>query len=524
MTLPVPFLPGIDSILIRPEYFEAADATLNFSEHVMKPPSKPVADVDDETALEEPFKSPSWTALKKLFERVKTTDSVRSGFILTGHPGIGKTLCLYFLLCLRLLAGRPTLFQHTADCVFRYRSTGVTQINFSDHPSLYNLPDGTWILVDSNRQVKDVHKCLMESKGFIVQASLPRVERMKWRSKGCVSTFIMRPWSLAELIVGQTCIEGQLRSSEAEIESFGRKYQPSARLVYTQSRRASAYEEELVTAVACLTLTILQDVIRSTRGLHFPEEDNVSHRILLVKPGATRGVAAASVPTAHLVRTVMDRLPLQQSEDRDQLYKLCLSDWHIRAAAQTAFAHDMLSQGGVWEVWPMTRDLSQTLCHWRSDPSDRLAENASYLRLGDRDDRQYVDIQKSTKRPSRGNIAPFSVTIYPSDYNRDLVGERTYSRLQSSSAAMFDSFMYDRSSETATVFEVTDRNPHDVKAQGLRWLRGHGVKRFRYIAITTHGTPVDFIVQPDEAEKDPINIDAMTTEVWVLSVKSLKQE
>ena len=66
-----------------------------------------------------------------------------------------------------------------------------------------------------------------------------------------------------------------------------------------------------------------------------------------------------------------------------------------------------------------------------------------------------------------------------------------YYRPSSHFQETFDAFIYESDSKTATVLQVTTGKAHSVKKGGVEWLQGLGVKRFRYIAVSTPNTPLD---------------------------------
>lgn len=71
---------------------------------------------------------------------------------------IGKTVWLYFVLYLRLLAGKPAQWQDNCkQSAYIYTELGVEMICLDPSPSLRKGSEGVWFLVDSNPELKDVH-------------------------------------------------------------------------------------------------------------------------------------------------------------------------------------------------------------------------------------------------------------------------------------------------------------------------------------------------------------------------------
>ena len=54
-----------------------------------------------------------------------------------------------------------------------------------------------------------------------------------------------------------------------------------------------------------------------------------------------------------------------------------------------------------------------------------------------------------------------------------------------------DSFIYEASSKTATIFQATVLKKHSVKQGGIEWLQGLGVETFRFIVVTAPEMPLD---------------------------------
>ncbi|KAI0050653.1 hypothetical protein FA95DRAFT_547110 [Auriscalpium vulgare] len=306
LTLPARVAPGLKSILIRPEYVLAMEMALDdCGINYPKPKIPPVTQVDDATALDEPLTSPTWAALEALYERVKHNKYRQGSLVLTGHPGIGKTLWGYFALALRLLAGLPTLWKDNNKSFYIHDSRGVTKFDNSISYDLWKLPRGVWFLVGPNA---DVDMTLSQSGGYIVHMASPRrVDSTRWADKVWQSTLSCGRgrWQNSS----QTCREEELRFPEVEIEVFARKFMPSAGIVFEQVPRAHAYERELCRDIESLTLTSFKDAVVNAR-LAMTLSDDLLASVLLVKPGKVRYLGTACIPTAHLDRLLRAQISL----------------------------------------------------------------------------------------------------------------------------------------------------------------------------------------------------------------------
>ncbi|KAI9464223.1 hypothetical protein HD554DRAFT_2282124 [Boletus coccyginus] len=105
----------------------------------------------------------------------------KPGIIVTGMPGIGKSLLLEFILHLRNLAGLPTLFVLDNRRVDLFASDGVFRCEGRIDRS--ELPPSVWALVDSNTDLIGVSEWVRSLGCFIVQAASPWPDRLHWALK-----------------------------------------------------------------------------------------------------------------------------------------------------------------------------------------------------------------------------------------------------------------------------------------------------------------------------------------------------
>lgn len=84
---------------------------------------------------------------------------------------------------------------------------------------------------------------------------------------------------------------------------------------------------------------------------------------------------------------------------------------------------------------------------------------------------------------------------------------------------MFDAFVYESASNTATIFQVTTARTHAVKEGAIKWLLELGVEGFRYIAVTTPNTSID-LAFPNEWNT---SAGPSISEKYLLTVDSLPE-
>ena len=116
------------------------------------------------------------------------------------------------MLILRVHAGLPTMYQFDLDHVYLFNDKGVFEFNCRSNgqpPDMFEirrrttLPTETWALIDSNQSLVGVPPAY-QTNYIVVQAALPRSERIAWKDKvnRSVGLYIMQPWTITELLHG----------------------------------------------------------------------------------------------------------------------------------------------------------------------------------------------------------------------------------------------------------------------------------------------------------------------------------
>ncbi|KAI0290640.1 hypothetical protein B0F90DRAFT_1784429 [Multifurca ochricompacta] len=167
------------------------------------------------------------------FEEIKGKSRTRrknniGGIVITGHPGLGKTCFLLYLLFYCLSDGRPTALQIVPECFVLFTDSGPEVYS---HVSI-KLPDETLALADSNAENPlPCHSFLRASKkhdAFIVQTSSPDQRRYKaWSKEYHAPIYVMDCFTLTELVV-----LGMIHGfSVPLIKDHCKKWGPSARIM-----------------------------------------------------------------------------------------------------------------------------------------------------------------------------------------------------------------------------------------------------------------------------------------------------
>ncbi|SJL04070.1 uncharacterized protein ARMOST_07428 [Armillaria ostoyae] len=166
-------------------------------------------------------------------------------FVVTGHPGIGKTLFIYYLLILRLICGLPTAFHiGQTNYFYFFDSSGVYDINLSlSSGSLRKFfPKGTWALVDgviSSLEGQGNIFSSPRSPFFVVHACPPQHCHLNYINRKIGSeTYYMLPFSWKELMLCRHLLRRPEVPTENDTSRWYDRFGPSARACYNQSTDA----------------------------------------------------------------------------------------------------------------------------------------------------------------------------------------------------------------------------------------------------------------------------------------------
>ncbi|KIM89450.1 hypothetical protein PILCRDRAFT_2664 [Piloderma croceum F 1598] len=182
-------------ILIRDDHRQALDDICNFATNKALP--LPLHDFSRD--FEKPF--------------LDKQSSMIGAVMLLEHPGIGKSLWQLFVLVLRILAGRPTIYHFEPEICYVFDADGLYEVNFGTIGGLQSLgrwqfnkavSPQYWCLGNSSQTVRDVPPFLASLRVFLVQSTSPHIERIEWRKKYdyVAIPYLMKNWSLSELIMG----------------------------------------------------------------------------------------------------------------------------------------------------------------------------------------------------------------------------------------------------------------------------------------------------------------------------------
>ena len=445
-------------------------------------------------------------------------------------------MLLYVLLVLRLQAQLPTIYQSRASHLYYFADDGVYLIKLI--PSLIStnfksqFHKSTWCLIDSNQSLDVVPVFIQDQDLFIVQASSPRPHCYAWIDKatGPVYWYFMKPWTFPELLVGYvtyllisepfvTPLSRMLQRkvcSEAQIEFFATRYGTSPRLVYANASRLSGYETSLLRKMVNITYEGVATLFRESSQLDLG--GHVSHQLVTIFPGATRSAFQSTFPTRYIYEKILGHLSTHKLEAAALLYDIFVQRPITSAPAGFILedaVNDIFPRGGEWSLVPMMKSncMGKKYTHWK-DPNGPITPQ--YLHLGYPGHHIAID---TTRHPVGTVYVALPLKIFlPGAPALQLVDG--YYRPSSHSQETFDAFIYESASKTATILQVTTvttGKAHTVKKEGVKWLQGLGVERFRYIAVSTPNTPLD-LPFPNEWST---STGPLILEKYLLTVESL---
>ncbi|KAK0236900.1 hypothetical protein EDD85DRAFT_591136 [Armillaria nabsnona] len=247
---------------------------------------------------QKPAKYPNPFLMSKAASKVK-------GFIITGHPGIGKTIFLYYVLLLRLQASQSTILITHPEKVIVFLKHGAFSISMADFEDAAQvIPTTAWCLVDANESLETVPETIFNTPFFILQAALPKRKHLQWQNKTFgIFQYVMKPFSLSELIIGRNrSLDARKTLSEESLQEYYQRYTPSARFAYKHAGNLDKYTTFVQSLLHQLTDNRLKNLIGA-----FPlNVDSVGEQTLYhiltvtVEAGGQRSVPKIDISSHHL--------------------------------------------------------------------------------------------------------------------------------------------------------------------------------------------------------------------------------
>ncbi|KAJ7347094.1 hypothetical protein DFH08DRAFT_870239 [Mycena albidolilacea] len=433
-------------------------------------------DISEATIFPNPFLDPRQGNLYREF----------GALIITGLPGIGKTILLAVIFWLRVAAKLPTAYMTDPNVVLVYTGAHFFVLT---NPTLIPVALGrnAWFLVDSNVRNLDPPQVVIDSGRFIVQAASPRASRTQWARKnqgsGIRPFCLMQPWTLDELFAGSSLQIEQCTG--ADMYAFFQKFGGSARHVYDESHQLSAFDDLVKEAAA--TLVNDTELIMRVIQLCTPNrsiDNKVGHLLVTTLPldDRDRTQFRMASPTNYLQDLLILQLDRNLQTARRLLYVINVG---VRTPGCKATATDLLDKYHHWFIGEGGR---WRLRKFKKSPHARSGAEANLWQAQEEDcDRVLVADGRMSIEPASKvkQQQPKALTVIrtPTSELRRLHKHQFY-RPRESNFPTFDSF-YIYQKRHAFVFQASEPDKtHSVNDRGRIWMEGHDIDKFTYIYVS----------------------------------------
>ncbi|KAF8351822.1 hypothetical protein F5887DRAFT_932526 [Amanita rubescens] len=264
----------------------------------------------------------------------------RSATIVTGQPGIGKTLFLFYVLARRLHERSPVAFQIDKHKFALFNQDGVTLHSTTTYS---HVPERTWALSDSNVSDRRGLCMAFQQPAFhIIHTSSPSSSRWKNLGKIGASKYIMDVWSLEELQTLLALNNLDFREGKDLFEKYG----PSPRIIIdilTKTIKEDTYESEVITAAATLAGDFSYGFLQ-LESLDFGAD--ISSKIFTVRPKMSRWDRYLEIPTSFLCHIFGLAMSRQEAAQQLAFFRIFNGHPSFRDAGRWLFedyAHNRLS-------------------------------------------------------------------------------------------------------------------------------------------------------------------------------------
>ncbi|TFK28391.1 hypothetical protein FA15DRAFT_691857 [Coprinopsis marcescibilis] len=440
----------------------------------------------------------------------------KNGVVVIGQPGIGKSTFLRVLFVLLLHAQWPVMFQYHPDFVVLVCKDGVKVSGIRDIKTFADIHGSNErrvvALVDSTEKLlcPSSEYYVNNPPIFIVQTPSPSQSRLAWRSKITdIERFVLKPWTLQDLLTARF-LQHHDPSSERAIADLFYRFQPSARDSYAKD--VQTYAGMVQAAVGGLTFDRLQSIVNEANKLDYGD---LSHLVITMRPATltTRDDDDnnANMDTAPVTNMDMDMevdrtrceftiggretyemlvdaFSLSEAKQADRFYKIfsrhpsskTVAGWLLNDRVHTIFP-----AGGCWPLWDLQKSSTQGPKMQHHYKMDQDTPPKSYLHIS----KSGFDI---TKNPKADEGYP-TLPLLTSDSLPEVLRSGYYQPPKGQ--ASFDAFIYDESSSTILVLQVSAGQTQGVNAKGIEMLHKRGdVKRIVYVVVTPPKTYVDVSV------------------------------
>ncbi|KAG8996674.1 hypothetical protein FRB94_008080 [Tulasnella sp. JGI-2019a] len=233
-----------------------------------------------------------------------------AGAVVTGQPGIGKTVFLYYLAIALIMEGESSALQ--VDHQFIYLVDGTVRTLDIKARGIAALTAYKWALADSNANLETPHSAFTSptAECYVVQKIPPELGRWKgWKKGRNADLFVMKPFDWPEMYFLGTRIEVPPIKPDVLSEVFT-LYGASARhcfyLARKEERRAD-FENRIVPTLK--RIPNLAGLVQDMRSLQDTTSD-VPPELFAIIPGPTRQIEVR-IASHYIAKKIYDVLQSQ---------------------------------------------------------------------------------------------------------------------------------------------------------------------------------------------------------------------
>ncbi|KAI0315134.1 hypothetical protein OF83DRAFT_377350 [Amylostereum chailletii] len=432
----------------------------------------PFAEADDAAYKEPTFAEPFPQSLETIFDPnnpdmdpLTFQTPIFRGVVVTGHPGIGKSVFSVLLLLICLARSQCVMIQFYEDIIHVFDHTGVYRFKIADlaekRTALGRFPPHLWCLVDCNQGLRTVDSVLTKTAQLVIHTAPARKEHFEWikhsttRPDRSPYKYYMAPWTLDELLIVRPFALSLQTTTESELRAFHSRWGPSIReasmrarlqiMLKDQESRVTAFIYNNVRGVDALRIDMHSNTF----------SDDAFNSVVLVQPSkGCRTIPHVSIVTGHVLAMVIKRILLELEGQR--YYDLFLRLAETRTAACDLFrarVHREASHGCSWPIQPYRSDDGEL---W--SPVDN-GPKRTYIHIGHEDQggtgrTVIVDNRMSVPTAALLSAGHFTARGPASDFNPGIYHSPLAESL--TVANTFDSVIFDTSIQNvkrATVFQ-----------------------------------------------------------------------
>ncbi|KAJ7778492.1 hypothetical protein B0H16DRAFT_1879120 [Mycena metata] len=419
--------------------------------------------------------------------------------IISGLPGIGKTLFLSLIFHLRVAANLPTLYmlsEKQAIFVVDHVAWLVPRSAYTYASATGWIPDNVWCLLDSTPELRYIPQ--MNGRHMVWAAS-PRDVKLQTTKDFITQSCVMRPWSLQELQDGHQFQVGVTTPLEPDtLANFFERYGGSARHAYRDGGdkvKMLAFENKINEEARRLSKLANYEVrwpftafsIDSASIASPTNPDDVSHMLLSIFPyddhdrcNFITGSPSTAMAWKALAILAND-LPTARrefSEMRERKQNEGSRFW--TAMLFRHFFHEVICAGGEWVLQPMKRQQDGPNDAWcEIDESGGDYFFRADKELSTRGTNDALNHESGSVPCVRLSTAEEDLDVNPNVY---YVPDREKS-------PAFDGFYIDKPGH-AFVFQASlTLDGHEIKPPGIEWLKAHGIDEIAYVLVTPARVP-----------------------------------